>query len=86
MLSPKSDNNAELSQNKTCGVCQNKLTLKCLYCNLCDMLLCLTCLEISTQLFDVLNDAATSSPAVMIVCQLCRNESFQIIRKHIDVG
>ena len=55
MLSSESDSDIELSQNKTCGICKIKLTMKCLYCNLlCDKLVCLPCLDMNTKLFDVL--------------------------------
>ena len=86
MLSSESDSDIELSQNKTCGICKIKLTMKCLYCNLCDKLVCLPCLDMNTKLFDVLNNTKTSSSAVMIVCKHCRDKSFKVIKKHINDG
>ena len=64
-------------------MCETKLTLKCLYCDICDLLICKTCLGVSTELFDQLNDKNSNSSAVMIVCKPCRNKAFRSIKKQI---
>ena len=77
------DLNMELTQSKNCGMCKTKLTQKCLYCNICDILICQTCLGVSSRLFEALNEKKTNSSAVMIVCKPCRNKTFRSIKKHI---
>ena len=79
----ESDDNERIC-NLDCEVCQTKLTAKCLYCNLCDKLVCLNCLGITTKLFDVLTEKKTNSSAVLIVCKPCRNNAFKTIKKEIN--
>ena len=77
------DLDMELTQSKNCGMCNTKLTQKCLYCNICDILICQTCLGVSSKLFEALNEKKTNSSAVMIVCKPCRNKAFRSIKKQI---
>ena len=74
----------ERSNNPNCGICQTKLNAKCLYCNLCDKLVCQSCLGITKNLLDVLIEKKTNSSAVLIVCKPCRNNAFKTIKREIN--
>ena len=54
----------EVGKNTKCGTCEEILQKKCLCCDICNKLICCTCLNVNNKLFTVLNDTKINSTAL----------------------
>ena len=57
---------------------------KCLCCDICDKLICCTCLNVNNKLFNVLIEAKINYTALLVACQKCRTSAFKVIKNEIN--
>ena len=74
----------EVGKNTKCGTCEEILQKKCLCCDICNKLICCTCLNVNNKLFNVLNDTKINSTALLVACQKCRTSTFKVIKNEIN--
>lgn len=72
----------KIGKNTKCGTCNEKLQMKCLCCDICNKLICCSCLNVSTKLFNILKES--NSTALLVACQKCRTNTFNTIKKEIE--
>lgn len=70
---------------KDCALCKKKLGKECMICDLCDRHICITCLAIDKNLFNLLNEETTNSASLMTICHQCRNDAFRHIKTEIKL-
>ena len=64
--------------------CDEILTKNCLCCDICNKLICYSCLNVNNKLFNVLNEAKIYSTALLVACQKCRTSTFKVIKNEIN--
>ena len=46
--------------------------------------MCILCLNISTKLFNAMNEATVDTSALLVACQKCNKKAFRTIKKEIE--
>ena len=67
-----------MGDNSNCSLCEKDLTIKGVKsccCNFCDKLVCILCLNISTKLFNAMNEATVDTSALLVACQKCNKKT-----------
>ena len=70
-----------------CTLCEKHLTIKGVKsccCDFCDKLVCILCLNISTKLFNAMNEVAVDTSALLQACQKCNKKAFRTIKEEIE--
>ena len=76
-----------MGDNSNCSLCEKYLTIKGVKsccCDFCDKLVCILCLNISTKLFNAMNEATVDTSALLVACQKCNKKAFRTIKKEIE--
>ena len=68
-----------MGDNSNCTLCEKDLTIKGVK-SCC----CIFCLNISTKLFNAMNEATVDTSAFLVACQKCNKKTFRTIKKEID--
>ena len=67
-----------MGDNSNCTLCEKYLTIKGIKsscCDFCDKLVCILCQNISTKLFNAMNEAIVDTSALLVACQKCNKQN-----------
>ena len=75
-----------MGNNSKCTLCEKDLTIKGIKSCCCDFceLVCILCLNISTKLFNAMNEATVDTSALLVACQKCNKKAFRTKKKEIE--